>query len=111
MSEIRPALSADGLTLNPGDWVVVSTGDRVTSEMLHEIKRTAMESFVGHNVVVVANGLTVAGVAGFTWEDVDLLREAAISLYSWGQAEDFENTPLTDLADRIESLLPPREEE
>jgi hypothetical protein len=41
----------------------------------------------------------------FTWEDVDLLR-----LIAEERAGPFMRPTVTDLADRIEALLPPREE-
>lgn len=46
---------------------------------------------------------------GFTWEDVDLLREEARSEYAIPDGMGFTGQELLDLADRIAALLPPRD--
>ena len=52
-----------------------------------------------------ARALYQAGPLGFTWEDVEALREAAFKLSGLADADACDS-----IADRIAALLPPREE-
>jgi hypothetical protein len=88
MSEIRPALT--------------TSAEQEARNLLERMGVEDAQSFTAGDVVELANIL--ATLSSFTWEDVDLLR-----LVAEERAGPFMRPTVTDLADRIEALLPPRE--
>jgi uncharacterized hydantoinase/oxoprolinase family protein len=136
MSEIRPVLSDDHFLelakklerLPPAelikrlvhDCVVAGIEFALTHDVDDMLDRRAeladeiadqVDSTIGElmdeGVMWMPDALIYKRLASFTWEDVDLLRDEYESEYSGTNVPAGQH--LLDLADRIESLLPPRE--
>lgn len=96
MSEIKPAMT-------PEQWKEVLADTLVDQvEQMHS-------AMTGTDVRHACAARDLHGQPfGFTWDDVDFLREAARTWY-YTDSDDRPQPILDSLADRIAALLPPRD--
>lgn len=112
MSEINPAMTTDEWAefLASGGGDAADENERLMR--LNRVRRSMADAALNARRYNAAAAVALHGQRfGFTWDDVDYLRQLVASFRGLGTAPDADGAAdnARSLADRIAALLPPRE--